>query len=162
MTTNPPAALSTSKTNVKKKGPAEIERNYETFSPMISLFGGTVIPTDWLDLRAEGEFIHLKVDPDKGKSRKLDAVMANLIGIIPHVDSPIQPYVGFGLGYGLWDHRGTVVKQFILGAEYDLEQHPIGFALEYKHLSPNETGGKGNHKAKINSDTLMLKVKYLF
>ena len=38
MTTNPPAALSTSKTNVKKKGPAEIERNYEIRPKLIMKF----------------------------------------------------------------------------------------------------------------------------
>ena len=135
---------------------------YETFSPMVSLFGGAVIPTEYLDLRAEGEFIHFTADPDKGKSRKLDTVMANLIGVIPNVDLPVQPYVGLGLGYGRWDHTHTVMKQFIAGVEYDLDQYPVGFALEYKHLSPNETGGKGDHISKINSDTVMLKVKYLF
>ena len=61
------------------------------------------------------------------------------------------------------DHKNTVVKQFIAGAEYNLDQYPVGFALEYKHLSPNETGGKSQrNRSKINSDTLMLKVKYLF
>ena len=136
--------------------------DYETFSRMLSLFGGTVIPTEWLDLRAEGEFIHLNAKPDVGKSRQLDTMMANLIGIIPNVDLPVQPYVGLGLGYGRWDHRYTVTKQFIAGMEYDLDQYPVGFALEYKHLSPNETGGRGDHIAKINSDTIMLKAKYLF
>lgn len=135
---------------------------YETFSPMVSLFGGAVIPTEYLDLRAEGEFIHFTADPDKGKSRQMDTVMANLIAVIPNVDLPVQPYVGLGLGYGRWDHTYTVTKQFIAGAEYDLEQYPVGFALEYKHLSPNETGGNGDHISKINTDTLMLKVKYLF
>ena len=129
---------------------------------MWSLFGGTVIPTDYLDLRAEGEFVRLKVDPDKGKERKLDAAMVNLIGVIPNVDLPIQPYVGLGLGYGRWDHKNTVVKQFIAGVEYGLDQYPVGLALEYKHLSPNESGGSGAYRSKINSDTLMLKVKYLF
>ena len=140
----------------------DIKYDYETFSNMWSLFGGTVIPTDKLDLRVEGEFLHLKADPDVGKSRTLDAAMANLIAVIPNVDLPVQPYVGIGLGYGRWDHKNTVVGQFIAGAEYDLEQYPVGFALEYKHLKPNETGGKGGYISKINSDTIMLKVKYLF
>ena len=135
---------------------------YETFSPMKSLFAGAVIPTEYLDLRAEGEFIHFTADPDKGKSRQMDTVMANLIAVITNVDWPVQPYVGLGLGYGRWDHTYTFTKQFIAGVEYDLEQYPVGFALEYKHLSPNETGGKGDHISKINTDTLMLKVKYLF
>ena len=136
--------------------------DYETFSNIWSLFAGSVIPTEWLDLRAEGEFIHLKANPDFGKSRKLDTLMANLVGVIPNVDLPVQPYVGLGLGYGRWDHKNTVVKQFIAGVEYDLEQQPIGFVLEYKHLSPNEIGGSSDHIAKINSDTIMLKAKYLF
>ncbi len=136
--------------------------DYETFSKMYSFFGGTVIPTERLDFHIEGEFVHLKAVPDVGKSRELDAVMANFIGVIPNVDMPVQPYMGLGLGYGRWDHKFTVVKQFIAGAEYDLEQYPVGFALEYKHLSPNETGGKGDHISKINSDTIMLKAKYLF
>ena len=105
--------------------------DYETFSPMTSLFGGTVIPTEYLDLHAEGEFIHFTADPDLGKSRQMDTVMANLIGIIPNVDCPVQPYVGLGLGYGRWDHRYTVTKQFVAGIEYDLNQYPVGFALEY-------------------------------
>lgn len=136
--------------------------DYDTFSGMTSLFGGTVIPTEYLDLRAEGEYVRLKAEPDTGKTRKLQAVMANLIGVIPNVDLPVQPYVGLGLGYGRWDHKNTVVKQFIAGVEYDLDQYPVGFALEYKHLSPNETGGSGAYRSKINSDTIMLKVKYLF
>ena len=136
--------------------------DYETFSKMLSLFGGTVIPTEWLDLRAEGEFIHFNAKPKVGKSRQMDTVMANLVGIIPNVDLPVQPYVGLGLGYGRWNHKYTVTKQLIAGMEYDLDQYPVGFALEYKHLSPNETGGRGDHIAKINSDTIMLKVKYLF
>ncbi|MBR6232017.1 MAG: hypothetical protein IKQ99_02840 [Alphaproteobacteria bacterium] len=136
--------------------------DYETFSGMWSLFGGTVIPTEWLDFHVEGEYIRLKAKPDKGKTRRLDTAMANLIGVIPNVDLPVQPYVGFGLGYGRWDHKFTFVKQFIGGIEYNLDQYPVGFALEYKHLSPNETGGKRSSPSKINSDTLMLKVKYLF
>ena len=136
--------------------------DYETFSGMWSFFGGTVIPTEYLDFHAEAEIIRLKAEPDKGKTRRLDTAMANLIGVIPNVDLPVQPYVGLGLGYGRWDHKFTVVKQFIAGAEYNLDQYPVGFALEYKHLSPNETGGKRGSRSKINSDTLMLKVKYLF
>lgn len=136
--------------------------DYETFSGMWSLFGGTVIPTEYLDLRAEGELVRLKAEPDTGSSRELKAAMANLIGVIPNVDLPVQPYVGLGLGYGRWDHKNTVVKQLIAGVEYDLDQYPVGFALEYKHLSPNETGGNGGYRSKINSDTIMLKAKYLF
>ena len=139
-----------------------VKYNYKPFSKILSLFGGTVIPTEYLDLRAEGELIRLKAHPDTGKTRKLDTLMANLIGVIPNVDLPVQPYVGVGLGYGRWDHKFTVTKQFIAGVEYDLDQYPVGFALEYKHLSPNKTGGKGNHISKINSDTIMLKAKYLF
>ena len=138
------------------------KEDYETFSDFWSVFGGTVIPTEYLDLRAEGEFVRLRPEPDHGKARRLDALMANLIGVIPNVDLPVQPYVGLGLGYGRWSHKNTVVKQFIAGVEYDLDQYPVGLALEYKHLSPNETGGSGANRAKINSDTLMLKVKYLF
>ena len=136
--------------------------DYETFSGMLSLFGGVVIPTEYLDLRAEGELVRLKAEPDTGSARELKAAMVNLIGVIPNVDSPLQPYVGLGLGYGRWDHKNTAVKQFIAGVEYDLDQYPIGFALEYKHLSPNETGGSGLYRSKINSDTVMLKAKYLF
>ena len=136
--------------------------DYETFSNIWSLFGGTVIPTEYLDFRAEGELMQLKAKPDKGKVRRLDAAMFNLTGVIPNVDWPVQPYVGLGLGYGRWDHKNTFIKQFIAGVEYDLDQYPVGFALEYKHLSPNETGGSGANRAKINSDTVMLKVKYLF
>ena len=136
--------------------------DYETFSGMLSVFGGTVIPTEWLDLRAEGELLHLKADADKGPSRELKTVMANLIGMIPNIDSPFQPYIGLGLGYGRWDHKNTAVKQFIAGVEYNLDQYPVGFALEYKHLSPNETGGSGANRSKINSDTVMLKAKYMF
>ena len=136
--------------------------DYETFSDIWSIFGGTVIPTEWLDLHAEGEYVQLKVDPDGGKDRKLQAVMANLTGVIPNVDWPVQPYVGLGLGYGRWDHKNTVVGQFIAGVEYNLDQYPVGFAVEYKHLVPNETGGSGGNRSKINSDTVMLKVKYLF
>ena len=139
-----------------------VKYNYEKFSGMTSLFGGAVIPTEYLDLRAEGEFLHFTAKPKTGKSRQMDTAIANLVGVIPNVDLPVQPYVGVGLGYGRWDHKYTVVKQFITGVEYDLEEHPLGFALEYKHLSPNETGGKGDHISKINTDTLMLKVKYLF
>lgn len=136
--------------------------DYETFSGIWSLFGGAVIPTEWLDFRAEGEIMRLQAEPDVGKKRELKTAMANLIAVIPNVDSPLQPYVGLGLGYGRWDHKNTVVKQFIAGVEYDLEQYPVGFALEYKHFSPNETGGKADHISKINSDTIMLKAKYLF
>ena len=35
---NPPANLSTSKTNTKKKGPAEVERNYEIRPKLIMKF----------------------------------------------------------------------------------------------------------------------------
>ena len=143
------------KTNDKKY-------DYKTFSGLWSLFGGTVIPTEYLDLRAEGELFQLKAKPDTGKTRELKAVMANLIAVIPNVDLPVQPYVGLGLGYGRWDHKNTVVKQFIAGAEYDLDEYPVGFALEYKHFSPNEAGSSGGNRSKINSDTLMLKAKYLF
>ena len=135
---------------------------YETFSPMMSLFAGAVIPTEKLDFRAEAEYIHFTAKPDTGKSRQMDTVMANLIAAIPNLDLPVQPYIGGGLGYGRWDHRYTVTKQFIAGLGYDLDQYPVGFALEYKHLSPNKTGGRGDHISKINTDTLMLKVKYLF
>ena len=38
MTTNRPANLSTSKSNVKKKGPAEVERNYEIRPKLIMKF----------------------------------------------------------------------------------------------------------------------------
>ena len=139
-----------------------VKYDYETFSNLWSLFGGAVIPTEYLDLRAEGEFVHLKAEPDVGKSRKLDAVMANLIGVIPNVDWPVQPYVGLGLGYGRFDHKNMVVQQLIAGVEYTLDEYPVGFALEYKHIRPNETGGHGNNRSKINSDAIMLKAKYSF
>ena len=139
-----------------------VKYNYETFSKIWSLFGGTVIPTEQLDLRVEGEFIHLTAQPDVGKSRKLDTMMANLIAVVPNVDLPVEPYVGVGLGYGRFDHKNMFVQQLIAGVEYDLGQYPIGFALEYKHIRPNEAGGRGNHRAKINSDTIMLKAKYMF
>ena len=38
MSMNPPANLSTSKTNTKKKGPAEVERNYEIRPKLIMKF----------------------------------------------------------------------------------------------------------------------------
>ena len=136
--------------------------DYKTFSGMMSLFGGAVIPTEYLDLRAEGELVRLKAEPDKGKTRQLDALMFNFIGVIPNVDLPVQPYVGLGLGYARWDHKNTFAKQFIAGVEYDLDEYPVGFALEYKHFKPNETGGSGGYRSKINSDTIMLKAKYLF
>ena len=136
--------------------------DYKTFSDAWSLFGGTVIPTDYLDFHAEGEFFQLKAKPDKGKTRELRALMANLIAVIPNVDLPVQPYVGLGLGYGRWDHKNTAFKQLIIGTEYNLDQYPVGFALEYKHISPNEKGSSGKYRSKINSDVLMLKAKYLF
>ena len=136
--------------------------DYETFSGIFSAFMGTVIPTEWLDLKAEAEFLRLSAEPDFGRTRKFQVLMGNLVGVIPNVDLPVKPYVGLGLGYARWDHNNTVAYQVLGGVEYELDQYPVGFALEYKHLWPNENGGKTTTKSRINSDTIMLKVKYLF
>lgn len=142
-----------------------IKTDYKRFSGIFSGFLGTVIPTEYLDLRAEGELIHLSAKPDLGRTRKFNALMANLIGVIPNVDAlsslNIKPYVGLGIGYGRWDHRNTFAYQVIGGLEYEFE-NPVAVALEYKHLWPDQTGGKAYSKSKLNSDTLMLKLKYLF
>ncbi len=134
----------------------------ETFSTLWSLFAGTIIPTEWTDIRVEGEFLRMDVEPDYGRTRQFKALMANATAIIPDTGWFAEPYVGFGLGYARWDHNNTIAGQIIGGVEYDFAQWPVGAALEYRHLWVNEKGGKGYDTSRINSDTLMLKLKYFF
>ena len=139
-----------------------IKYDLETFSPLWSLFAGTVIPTEWTDVRVEGELLRMDVKPDFGRTRQLRAVMANATAVIPNTGWVVEPYAGFGFGYARWDHNNSIAGQILGGVEYNFEQWPVGTALEYRHLWINEKGGKTFSKSKLNSDTLMFKVKYFF
>lgn len=142
--------------------------DYDTFSGIFSLFAGKVIPTDYFDLRVEGEYLHLNLKPEHGKSRRFRGLMANATGIIPDTGWWAEPYVGLGLGYARWDHNNTIAGQVIGGFEKYFElpewanNTAMAAAVEYKHLWVNENGGKRNNTSKMNSDTVMFKLKYLF
>jgi opacity protein-like surface antigen len=94
--------------------------------------------------------------------------MANATGIIPDTGWWAEPYVGLGLGYARWDHNNTIAGQVIGGFEKHFElpewanNTAMAAAVEYKHLWVNENGGKQNNTSKMNSDTVMFKLKYLF
>lgn len=142
--------------------------DYDTFSKMLSVFAGTVIPTEKFDLRLEGEYLHLNLKPDHGKTRRFRALMANATGVIPNTGWWAEPYVGLGLGYARWDHNNTIAAQGIAGLEKYFElpewanNTAMAAAVEYRHLWVNEKGGKRNNTSKMNSDTIMFKLKYLF
>ena len=134
----------------------------ETFSNVWSLFLGKTIPTEWCDVHAEAEVIHIGADTDYGEKLTLNALMANATAVIPDTGWFAEPYAGLGVGMARFDHNNTIAWQFIGGLEYNFEQYPIGTALEYRHLLLNEHGGKGADTSRFNSDTLMLKLKYFF
>ncbi len=145
-----------------------VKYDYDTFSGMWSLFAGTVLPTDCVDFRVEGELLRLDLEPDVGKTRKFRAIMGNVTAIIPNTGWWAEPYVGGGIGYARWDHNNTIATQVIGGLEKTFElpdwanNAAMAVDLEYRHLWINENGGKAYSVSKMNSDTLMLKLKYLF
>ena len=145
-----------------------VKYDYDTFSGMWSLFAGTVLPTDWVDFRVEGELLRLDLEPDVGKTRKFRAIMGNVTAIIPNTGWWAEPYVGGGIGYARWDHNNTIATQVIGGLEKTFElpdwanNAAMAVDLEYRHLWVNENGGKAYSVSKMNSDMLMLKLKYLF
>lgn len=139
------------------------KHDFETFSSIWSAFIGRTIPLEWFDMRVEGEFIRMDADADKGRTRQVRALMANATGIIPNTGWFAEPYVGLGVGYARYDHNNTIATQVIGGLEYTFDQWPVATALEYRHLWFNEDGGKNEaNRSDLNSDSIMLKVKYLF
>ena len=145
-----------------------IKSDYDTFSGMWSLFAGTVLPTNWVDFRAEAELLRLDLKPDIGKTRKFRALMGNVTAVIPNTGWWAEPYVGLGMGYARWDHNNALATQVIGGFEKTFElpdwanNAAMAVDLEYRHLWVNKDGGKRLDVSKMNSDTLMLKLKYLF
>ena len=139
------------------------KHDFETLSTMWSFYAGKIIPTEWFDLRLEGEFLRMDAHAKHTRTRQVRALMANATGVIPNTGWFAEPYVGMGAGYARYDHNNTLGFQFIGGLEYDFDNYPIGTAVEYRHLWFTEDGGKNNaNKSNLNSDTLMLKLKYFF
>lgn len=130
-------------------------------SAIYALTGGYEFPLPLLDVRVEGEYLRTKPEVKYGKDRKLDALMLNVIGVIPLVPL-VDPYVGLGLGYGRYDHTNTSLQQLLLGVEYELPVAPIVLGGEYRHLRVNETCGKANSPSKLRANIFMLKAKYFF
>lgn len=145
-----------------------IKNDYDTFSGMLSLFAGTVLPTNWVDFRTEVELLRLDLKPDFGRTRRFRAIVGNVTAIIPETGWWAEPYVGGGIGYARWDHNNTITTQVIGGLEKTFElpdwanNAAMAVDLEYRHLWVNEDGGKFNNISKMNSDTIMLKLKYMF
>ena len=75
----------------------------------------------------------------------------------------LNPYFGLGLGMARFEHENSPAMQFMLGADYELPTTlPITIGAEYRFFKVNEHGGNRGEVAKLNSNILMLKVRYHF
>ncbi len=130
-------------------------------TPVYNLLGGYELPLPLLDIRGEAEILYMKPKVKIGDDRKLQAVMANAVAVVPFIPL-IDPYVGAGMGYVRFDHNNAIAVQGILGVEYELPIAPIIVGGEYRYFKVNETSGKANSESKFHTNMLMLKLKYLF
>ena len=123
---------------------------------------GYQLPLLLTDVRVEGEYLRNHPDIKDGGHSNMDALMANAYANIP-LTPIVDPYVGFGLGMARFEHENSPAMQFMLGAEYELPTElPITIGAEYRFFKVNEHGGNRGEVAKLNSNILMLKVRYHF
>lgn len=130
-------------------------------SSVYSLSGGVTLPLPLFDLRGEVEYFRTRPETKSLGTKQLDALMLNATGVIPLIPF-IDPYVGFGVGYGRYDHNNTSAWQALMGVEYAFETNPFVVGAEYRYLELTETNGKHDNSSKYRTHGLMLKVKYTF
>ena len=149
--------LSINQGSVKEHG---LKSKYKD-SAAYSLAGGVVMPIPLFDLRAEVEYFRTRPDTKSLGTKQLDALMVNATGVVPLIPF-IDPYVGFGMGYGRYDHNNTAIWQVLAGVEYAFETNPFTIGAEYRLLNTTEHGGKKDTKSRYYTHGLMLKLKYTF
>lgn len=130
-------------------------------STMYTLSGGIVFPLPLLDIRTEAEYIHNRPKTSSVGKKQLDALMANVTGVIPLIPF-IDPYVGLGLGYAHYDHNNTTAFQALAGVEYAIPTTPITLGAEYRYFKLTESCGNGNNYSRYHTNALLLKIKYTF
>ena len=137
-----------------------IRSKYED-APAYSLSAGVVMPIPLFDLRTELEYLRIRPDTKDLGTKQLDTLMVNATGVIPFIPF-IDPYVGFGIGYGRYDHTNTSAWQYLMGVEYAFETNPFVIGAEYRYFKLTDDCGKRENVSKYHNSTLMLKVKYMF
>lgn len=130
-------------------------------TPIYSLSGGIIMPIPLFDFRAEAEYLHIRPNTEKLGKKQLDAVMLNASAVIPFIPL-IDPYVGFGIGYGRYDYTNTSAWQYLMGLEYSFETIPFVIGAEYRYFKLTDDCGKHSDKSKYHNNALMLKLKFVF
>ena len=138
----------------------EVSSSYKN-SPVYSLSGGIVMPIPLFDLRAEVEYLNIRPETKKLGKKQLDALMVNATGVIPFIPL-IDPYVGFGVGYGRYDHTNTSAWQYLMGVEYNFETLPFVVGAEYRYFKLTDDCGKHSNTSKYHNNAVMLKLKFVF